>query len=411
MEVGVRGAANPFYFMKRLIGTHALRLILLLTVSPALPAAIEAPIEANPRLEKWTSDIDALVKDTRKTCLEAKGSEDLDPLLLRCSALQMQATRSGDVMNERLNFKLEGLVHTLSAWTEYLDFHNAGDGKHANESLRKLTTNSVSFPVLTLKEIEGRMVESDAQIDAQTALARVFEGVQSPDDLPKALERLQTYTRNQQNLQLNSLGGEAPHVSAYIDAWKVAQAGDTASAVVTLNRYFGGLEAAQRYYTPIKEQIEAYLLRAKMSAWTKLTQNPNESVQAYLGRVLEDLKARGDYGTILEVMAFAGQVDRSANTLFSSSERQAIEQFLAGQRFEKVGDGLAAVTSYRIVVGLPAGKYSPTDLAVEALKRLQTKYPEAFKSYEGVVLEQLRALGQQFQFLQQARPPGYPNRP
>jgi hypothetical protein len=392
--------------MKRLLFGHALWITLLLAASSALPAAIDV----DARLDKWTTDIDTLVKDTRKACLEAKASEDLDPLLLRCSALQMQATRNSDAMSERLNFKLQGLVHTLSGWTAYLDFHNAGDGKHANESLRKLTADSAGFPVLGLKEIEERIVETDAQIDVQTALEKVFASVKSPDDLPVALERLQGYARNPQSLQLSSLGGETDHVRAYIDAWKAAQSGDTAAAMATLNRSFGGLEYAQRYYSPLKAQIEAHIVKAKMPAWTKLAQNIDESTQAYLGRVLDDLKARNEWATILEVATFANQVDRSSSTL-SSANRQAIEQFLAGQRFEKIGDGLAAVTSYRIAVGLPAGKYSPIDSATEALKGLQAKYPEAFKSYDGVVLEQLRALTQQVQILQSGRPPGFPYRP
>ncbi|MDR3401041.1 MAG: hypothetical protein P4L99_00975 [Chthoniobacter sp.] len=360
------------------------------------------------QLEKWAATVDAIVKETRKTCLEAKVSDDLDALLVRCSAVQMQAERGNNVLIERLDHKMQGVTQTLSAWTSYLDYHNAGDGKKANEALRSLATGNSHYPILTTQEIESRFADvADAQTDIRTIAAKVFMDINSPEDLPKALERVQSYSRSPLNQQANSLGGEVTHITAYIDAWKAVLAGDTATAVAQLNRSFGGYEDVQRYYNPIKSQIEARLLKEKARSWTKLAQDPGEPTHNYLGRILDELKARDDYATMLEVMTLANQVDRTATPLASTIDRQAIEQFLAGQRFEKLGDGLAAVTSYRIVIGLPTGKYAPLDKAQEALKGLQIKYPEAFKSYEGVLLEQIRGLSQQLQMLQN-RPPGMP---
>ena len=360
------------------------------------------------RLEKWATSVDQLVKDTRKACLEAKTSDDLDALLLRCSNLQMQADRYRTVMTERLSRKLQGVAQTLTSWTSYLDYQNAGDGRKANEALRSLTTGNSQFPVLTIKDMESRFADvADGQMDIRRIAARVFDGINSPDDLPKALERLQSYSRSALAPQGNSLGTEVTHVTAYIDAWKAAQAGDLANATAALSRSFGGYEEAPQYYAPIKAQIEARLVQDKAKAWTKLTANPGEPARNYLLRIVDELKERGDYATMLDVMSFATQIDRTAAPLFSAADRQAIEQFLAGQRFEKVGDALAAVTSYRIVINLSGGKYVPVDQAQQALKDLQAKYPEAFKSYDGVLLEQMRALNQQLQILQN-RPPGMP---
>lgn len=362
------------------------------------------------RLEKSAATIDQLVQDTHKACLEAKISDDLDTLLLRCSNLQMQVARGNTVMNERLTHKLQGIAQTLTSWTSFLDFQKAGNAQRANTALRELVSDRSPYPILSLQEIEARLSEPDGSMDVHTAVAKVFADVNSPDDLPTALKRLQAYSSNPQNQALQSLKMETQRTNTYIDAWQSAKAGDTANAMKLLNRSLGGLEEAQRYYTPIKEQIEARIMQDKVTTWTKLTRNPNESSQAYLGRILVDLKTRGDYATMLDIAAFATQFDRT-NSLMSSSDREAIEQFLAGQRFEKAGDGLGAITSYRVVVGLPAGKYAPTEQATEALKALQTKYPEAFKDYEGVVFEQLRGLSQQLQLLRRNQLPGYPYRP
>jgi hypothetical protein len=265
------------------------------------------------RLEKWTASIDQLVKDTRKACLEAKTSDDLDALLLRCSNLQMQADRNRTVMTERLSRKLQGVAQTLTSWTSYLDYQNAGDGKKANEALRSLTNGNSQFPVLTIKDMESRFADvADGQMDIRRIAARVFDGINTPDDMPKALERLQSYSRGALASQGNSLGTEVTHVTAYIDAWKAAQAGDLATAMAALSRSFGGYEDIQRYYAPIKAQIEGRLVQDKAKGWTKLTPNPSEPARNYLLLIVDELKERGYYITMLVVMSFATKIDRTA---------------------------------------------------------------------------------------------------
>jgi hypothetical protein len=66
------------------------------------------------------------------------------------------------------------------------------------------------------------------------------------------------------------------------------------------------------------------------------------------------------------------------------------------------------MTNYRLVIGSPTGKYVPLTQAQDGLKRLQEKNPDLVKSYEGIVLEEIRSLRQQvLMFLN--RPPS--NRP
>jgi hypothetical protein len=351
------------------------------------------------------------VQETRQTCLEAKVSDDLDPLLLRCAALQTRRERGNDVMTERLQRKLEGVAETLTAWTSYLDFQKTGDGKRANDILRGLLNQKSQYPILKVDDIESRFVDVvDTQDDLRSLGAKIFAGINGPDDLPKALERLEAYGRKPSAQQKQSLNTEISHVTAFMDAWKAIQAGETANAASLLGRSFGGYEDVQRYYVPIKAQIESRLLTTKAKSWTKLEQNPGESATTYLRRILDELRERNDYPTMLEVMSFANQIDHSSPAAFSSTERQSIEHFLAGQRFAKAGDSLAAVTSYRMAISDSSGKYAPVEKAQEELKELQTKYPDAFKSYEGVLLEQMRTLSQQLQNLQN-RPPGFPYRP
>jgi hypothetical protein len=369
-------------------------------------------------MEKWRSEVDLLVADSKKGCLDAKNSADLDPLLIRCAALQMRREQQNNILGERTYRKLTGTASTLSSWANYLDFRDAGNIRRANETLRSLMTNESIFPVLTVQEIDARFLVDGAEtLNSRSALAKVFEGVKSADDLPAALERLKVYSSSPMNPELSALRNEQKRMEAVQQAWEMVKKGDDSTALKTLDRMnsFGGMEEAQSYYEPLKRQIFRKALQSKAQAWSKLSQNSDEDAPAFLDRILDELQGRQDYAAIIEVMKFSEQINRTGQAGTSAQDRTALENFLAAQRFENAGDDLAAVTNYRLVVGAPSGKYVPTARAEEALKKLKEKNPEVFKNYEGALMEEMRSMRQQIQMLlgrtSGARPyPPFPGR-
>jgi hypothetical protein len=63
--------------------------------------------------EQLRVKVDQLVKDIRQTCLAAKSSADLDPLLMRCAAMQMQRPPAQDIVARRIHEKLTGATTAL----------------------------------------------------------------------------------------------------------------------------------------------------------------------------------------------------------------------------------------------------------------------------------------------------------
>jgi len=366
-------------------------------------------------LGKWRGEVDKLVTDTKKACQEAKDSAELDPLLVRCAALQMRRERGANILTQQTRRKLEGVAAALSNWTNYLDFRDAGNVKRANEVLRNLTNNDSQYPVLTASQInKSFLTDTSSAPNARTAFAQVFAGLKTPEDLPGAIERLQNIAALPDNMELNMLRNEQKRLDNLLQAWEAVKRGDDAAASKILERMQqgGGMEEAQAYYDSLKSQILGRVIQNKAPAWTKLTLNPGEEPAAFFGRVLDELNAKGDYPTMIEVMKYADQINRPPGNGGYTKDRMVLDQFLAGQRFENVGDVQAAVTNYRLVVGSPMSKYIPTGRAEESLKKLYEKNPEAFKNNDSALTEEIRALRQQVMMLLQrsysAQPGTYP---
>ncbi len=125
-------------------------------------------------LDKWRKEIESLIVDTRKTCLEAKGSADLDSLLVRCAALQMRRSSQNNVLAERTNRKLVGAASTISTWANFLDLRETGNGKRANEVLRSLISGQSDFPILKVEEIQAHLITDTAEL-LNTRVVAQFE--------------------------------------------------------------------------------------------------------------------------------------------------------------------------------------------------------------------------------------------
>ncbi|MGH8048357.1 MAG: hypothetical protein ACREKL_14030, partial [Chthoniobacterales bacterium] len=294
-------------------------------------------------LRKWNAEVDELMKEAKKGCLEAKTSADLDALLLRCAALQMRREQQNTVAGERTTRKLAGAATTLSAFADYLDFRDAGNIKNANEALRRLLSSDSNLPVLTAADIEGRLLTDDpAGLSVDAALAKIFDGVKSPDDLAAALEKMKKYSISPATPQLASLSYEQPRLQSAMLAWKAAKDGDVNSALAALNRIpsSGGSESGRSYYAPISAQILTYILQQNVQKWTKLSFNSGETPASYLKRILEELQARGDYVSMIEVLRFSEQMARAFPSGSISGDRAALEAFVAAQRFENAGDNI-----------------------------------------------------------------------
>ncbi len=359
-------------------------------------------------MEKWRAEVDALLRDVQAECPKAESAAALDPLLVRCAALQMQRFAQQDIINQRTVRKLSGIADTLQGWTNYLDFRTAGNIPAANQALLNLAKNSSQFPVLTQDQIEARIAVAKPEPAAREAFRKVLAGIGGIEDLEPAVKQLLTLASQPDpsgNQMLNYEKAKVEHLSA---AWRALNAGNYDAMLSAVERFqsAGGDEDLAVHYDRLRGDFVKRLFAVRLQPLSNLQQEPKEDLQAYVVRVLAQLQAKEDYAGMVEVIKLAERLFRTTGGFAITQDRTAIERFLAARRFEAAGDFLVAVNEYRAVVSAVGGPYAPTKQASEALQRLKEKSPEIFNDATTIVLQEIRSLKQQIMMNR-----GLPGRP
>jgi hypothetical protein len=354
--------------------------------------------------EQWYKEVDALVKMTRDTCLSAGKSGDMDPLILRVAALQMQRLGSETIVGQRAAEKLSGVTTAVQTWTHFLDFRDAGNSKAANDVLQNFSRNSSQFPVLTAADIQSRLLPIEEEKKASFAtLQRFVTELANPADLEAALGRWKELRLDLKTPEGTSYEGEKRKLEVISGAWKAAARGENETALrmvesVSWGSGFDGLVAKE---DTLREQVLRRVVMNMSARWAVSPLGATEGLQTYLLRVLDHLQSNADFGAMADVM---GLYDRMGNpsgrTDSLARDRSTIERFLAGRRLEAAGDPMLAAIEYRTVLTTGGGKYVPLKEAGEAIQRLKEKTPEVLKETDATIIAELRSLRQQIQALQ-----------
>jgi hypothetical protein len=359
--------------------------------------------------EKWYATVNELVKEAHDTCLAATHSTDLDSLLLRVAATQMRRSRRDTILSQRGDEKLSGVTLTLQNWARYLDHRDAGNVKTANEVLRSFGANASQFPVLAAGELKSKWLSVGTENSLAENAKIILGDLKMPDDLPGVLDR---WKKLLQDPQLSPTGNSYDNsVTARLEtmqkAFAALQLGDDQTALRFLNStsFEGGQPDLVPYFTSLKNKLFDSVVAARVKSVAGLEPDRERGWAELLQRAMERLQDKGDYNGVLELQKVQESLDRRPG----NAESTSIQHFLAAQRFEAAGDILSAIIEYRTVVATPTGKFIPQKEASDGLKRLQERNPEAFKGYEGAVLQELRNLRQQLQILPNRFPPGRSN--
>ena len=363
--------------------------------------------------ERWYAQVEELVKDARRTCLAAKTADDMDPLMLRVAALQMQRLGQDTILGQRAEEKMKGVVDLVQRWTQFLDNRTAKYAAGANLILQRLASNPPAFPILTAEEIEAQLLPvTPVKKPPYTNLKLLIFGIASPADVAAALGRWKEL-----ELDVASEGvsyeTERRRLETIDSAWAAAKRSDDDATMRTLETvgWDSGLADLLPRYGRLREQVIREMVANKSRSWPCPPLAAADAIQPYLLSALDALQTKGNFGAMSEVMSLYDRVSSTPRgSQFFARDRQTIERFLAGQRFEAVGEASLAVVEYRAVLGAGGGKYVPLKETGEAMKQLKEKSPEAFTDQNALQTE-LRNLRQQLQILQNRPAPSRPNSP
>ncbi len=313
---------------------------------------------------------------------------------MRCAALQARRLSGQDIVGQRLQQKLAGTSKTLDRWARFLDARSAGNALAANAVLREFLTNLSDFPVMSVAEIKSQLsTDEGTPASFQNALELIFKDVKSPDDLDTALERVKKMGGSPVTTG-PALRVEQGTIEMLKAAWDKCKQQDYGAAIqlVTVAQRGDNSAEGKPFHQPFKDAILHTALSGKLRSYGAAEWKPDQTLSAYMDTVLQELKRKADYEAIIDLMKLAESFpEYQFNDGSLTPERIGLEKFLTARRFEAAGDYLAALSEYRSVIGT-SGKYIPIKEVAAAVAKLKLEHPEAFKYYEGVVLEEIRKL-------------------
>ena len=135
--------------------------------------------------EKWYAGIRELAKSAHDSCLAANHSADLDAILMRTAVVQMKQVRSQNVLMQRGQTMVSGIVSSLQNWARYLDQRDAGNRNAANEILRNFNRSGSEFPVLSADEIRSKLLPDEVESTLKNQMDEIFIKLPSPPFTPE----------------------------------------------------------------------------------------------------------------------------------------------------------------------------------------------------------------------------------
>ena len=361
-------------------------------------------------VEELRVQVDALVNDVRTACLNATTSAEVEPLLIRAAALQMRRSGQENAVAQRVSQKLSAAASLVETWCRYLDLTKAGKADQGTEVLRSLLRDGSQFPILTVAEIGAKLASASKaartdrkQLTPRERAQKLFDPINTPEDLPAAVERLEVIRAESESGQRAPFDAEDRLLQQAMDATSAAKRGDYLP-IVRLMPGSGEPEVA-RFIARLQDAVVRPRLAEILRAPAEVQLTAEDNAQTYLDRILANWQSKANYAGIVDTLRGAERLGTLVAAL--PTDRLITEKFLAAQRFDNAGDAISAVNAYRSVAGATGTRYAPVQAAADALTRLQAKQPEVLKDYQGVILQELREIREILQ-RQPNYPAGYP---
>ena len=329
---------------------------------------------------------EALLKRTTETVRSAKDPKDLDHAIVDLEHFRERADDRLSGPSADVITRVQPTLMFVRRWQDYLAAVKNNNPKEAQSALR----NAMDF--------QGSDIIPRSEMLERLQKYSSGSGGERPDYLKPNVksERIDEIVAKTKNLDgipaaIDELKNLQPpgNTSSYSDANPL---GATINGLFMLDRVY------KQYQAGLPPQIEPNGLRLPSAASSKvvflqaqlfllivprhlgvpsdLMPKPDETFAAYLARVADEAKQRGD----LPLMAKVRDVQRWLNWGYTQSgtEGLGMNHFSAGQNQEAAGQSMLAVLSYQSALKM-GGDTVPAKLIGERLAALKAAHPEEFE--------------------------------
>lgn len=364
-----------------------------------LLAAIEK--EEQIRAKKLAKQVDELFAQAAAELQKAKSPDEVEQIQRSLQDFRNQM-RLNSRETRKLSSRLDKANNVLSYWQQVLNSEQRQEWSSALGTLRNLRNSDRETSGLISREMVvgrfqlilenalkdpaagGKNEELDAVVER--ALAGLLDGVKTPKDAAAAVRRMEllqsvsSYGPRGERLSVwrNQLATLAQLQELYESGsygLLLARGGDMATSFPTRGYDRGNLRDERLGNLVTMLQVNAL---AAVTGWKDLgAARPGESFADFLKATAEKALAAKDWPRLFEVLAYysAHSGERYGR---GGSAQDGVRALIAGQQLEKVGQFRDAARHYTACIA-EVGPFVPIEAAAEALTRLRTEHPEAFR--------------------------------
>ena len=376
-------SANPEYTLKELSNSFTSGEVLKQIENVRM--AIKNDREA--RQKGYVAEVSAALKEAADAVQNAKKPEDLDQTLNNLSKFRYD----GGVENfgaeaRAIQNKAQSTVHFVQQWQNYIAARKNGNTEMARNSLQNLSSGEY-FDLMPrsriLAELEkyptaGQERNRDKeksegvtgeQVDAIVAKAKTLDSVSA---VVKELRELRLKSpTNTPYSNIDPLNATLNALTAIENTYRDFKAG-----LPTRMEIPGGSssDAISAQVAPLRAQLFLLVLPRHLNVPADLAPKPGEDAQAYLERVVQDARKRGDGPLLVRVRN--AQRNLTGNTS-GESDSTAINLVTAGQNQEAAGQYMLAVASYQNALRIGSDAV-PAKMIGERLAGIKSAHPEEY---------------------------------
>lgn len=342
-------------------------------------ATAQAQAEARDKavIDQATTQVDAAMKAT----FAAKEPKDLDDQIIQLSNLSLSRDYNNSQAVQRKVEQARSAVTFMCRWQDYLANKNNGNIDAARAVLQKLSQDTSSYPFVPRSEILQRIDALGVDKSSVTDQLPSLKGKKLADVEALRRETVELKYKNSNNQQIES---RLRALQQLADAQQQVAAGlygQAFSYCTNANRY-GGMEA-QQDMLPLTMELLMTFLPQYLEVATTYPAKADETPVAYLQRVNDASRAKGDWKTTSKALEAYRQVafGNGQTPAWITGDAQAITAFIQGQNYESAGMYREAIAAYKRVIA-QTGDNIPIEEAKKRLETIRKEHPQDAEAAE-----------------------------
>jgi hypothetical protein len=332
------------------------------------------------RSRDTAAELQRLITEARGKVIAAKNPEDLDDLIESLSREKFNNSDDGEDKDPATTATIRSLFTSLNyakqfctLWQDYLQAKKSGNSGRAATTLQSLSQQE--NPLIPRSQIIARL---DQERATPEDFEGILEGVKSLDQMSAALQQLSAIQQKSRSSDSYGYGFNEPTqtLSRLEKCYRDFNAGLPVNLEVFSSTNDSPGQNAKIDFPRLRADLLILVLPRYLAIQDAAKANEKEPVDAYLGRLLSDAKAKGNVTACQRIRDLQQTLGRSNR--YSTDDAGALRDYASGQNQLAAHQYMLAVISLQS--SLKSGSdLLPVDKIGGQLEAIKSEHPEEFK--------------------------------